>query len=243
MTNGGRIGRTRSGWKLGVSLACGAMCVMVGGSGASAAPWTRVPPEAAVSLTASAWSSGEDVAPPRPPKAPSTRSRATDVPEVPGPPAEPDLTPELKAAATAYVDALRTLCYDSTMVAAMSLRLPADNAPVTPENKAAVQQVRRERQKLRESLRDLRDGPAREVRAISPERLVHASRAQAADLRLLVDADLRALDQVQDLLAQTGQDKYVAYAKAVHLLKDLETGERGARRKATLKAIMALKLV
>ncbi len=237
------MGRVKGGWGEGMLarvLGSAGVLACTAGAGAATGLAPSVPgqtPPCAVHRCAPE----EDAAPPRPPLSATPRARPADVPEIPGPPADADLTPELKAAATAYVDALRTLCYDSTMVAAMSLKLPPDAAPVTPESKAAIQQARRARQRLRDALRDLREGPVRDLRAIPGERLVQASRALAADLRLLADADLRALDQVQDLLAQTGADKYVAFAKAAHILKDLETGERGARRKATLKAIMALK--
>lgn len=180
-------------------------------------------------------------APPRPAKVPLPRVRGSDVPLVPAPPPLPDRTADFKAAATAYSDALRNVCYDWSVVAAMSLQLPSDRAPQTPETKAQVQQVRRARQRVREALRDLREGPAKVIATFPSDRLVSASRAQAADLRLHIESDLRALDQVQELLADTGSDKYVDFAKAVHLLKDLDTGDRGARRKATLKAIMALK--
>ncbi|MBL9141480.1 MAG: hypothetical protein JNK53_06395, partial [Phycisphaerae bacterium] len=134
------------------------------------------------------------------------------------------------------------VCYDSSVVAAMCMQLAPDNAPVTPESKARLQQSRRARQRVRDSVRDLREGAAKTALAFPSDSLVTASRAQAADLRLHIEADLRALDQVQDLLAETGADKYVAYDRAIHLLKELDTGERGTRRKATLKAIMALKI-
>lgn len=170
------------------------------------------------------------------------KTRASAPPAVPGPPQLPDRTADFKLVATAYVDALRSVCYDSTVVAAMCMQLAPDNAPVTPEAKAKLQQSRRSRQKVREAVRDIRDGAAKEVLAFPTDSLVTASRAQAADLRLHVQADLRTLDEVQDLLGAVGVDKYVAYAKAMHLLKELDSGERGTRRKATLKAIMALKV-
>lgn len=175
-----------------------------------------------------------------PPSPKRPRGKA-DVPELPYPPPLPDQTVRFKSVATAYADALRGLCYDWSVVAAMCMQLPGEQAPVTAESKARLAQMRRTRVQVREMQRAFREGEARAVERFPADQLVQASRVQLADLRLHVEADLRTLDEVQGLLSESGNDRHVAYSKAVHLLKELETGERGTRRKATLKAIMALK--
>jgi len=179
-----------------------------------------------------------DTATPPSPK----RSRGKpDTPELPYPPPLPDQTVKFKSVATAYADALRGLCYDWSVVAAMCMQLPGEQAPVTAETKARLAQMRRTRVQVREMQRAFREGEARAVERFPADQLVQASRVQLADLRLHVEADLRTLDEVQGLLSESGNDRHVAFSKAVHLLKELESGERGTRRKATLKAIMALK--
>lgn len=177
---------------------------------------------------------------PAPPSPKRPRAKP-DVPELPYPPPLPDQTVKFKSVATAYADALRGLCYDWSVVAAMCMQLPGEQAPVTAETKARLAQMRRTRVQVREMQRAFREGEARAVERFPADQLVQASRVQLADLRLHVEADLRTLEEVQGLLSESGNDRHVSFSKAVHLLKELESGERGTRRKATLKAIMALK--
>lgn len=153
-----------------------------------------------------------------------------------------DRTADLKALVRRFDDELREAIYDTSVVVRMAQRLPTGNTPVTTRNRGQFTAVRRAREDLRKTLRTLHKEAFLPVLAFPLDTVPPVARSHASDLLSLAEADLQVLDEVQELLAERGPDKPTALAKAAHLIKDLDTGERGARRKKTVKAILALRV-
>jgi hypothetical protein len=181
----------------------------------------------------------ETPAPPTP--APPTPPTRDAVPPAPPDLALPDRTVDLKAAASRYSDVLRSVAFDASVATSQSLRLAPDSAPITIERKNQLITARRARERLRDAVRDLRADAARVLLEFHLDSLGAAARSCASDMQLHVAADLEALDEVLRLLVERGPDKFASFGKAAHTLRDLDSGDRGARRKATLKSILALK--
>ncbi len=226
--------------KLAMTLAGCCFVVAALGGARQAAPST-VPP-----VTPAA----EQPKKPRKPRAKPVEERGEGSKEAPAavpataaPPdiALPDRTIDLKAATSRYCDGLRSVVFDASVATSLTLRLAPESAPITIERKNQLVAAKRARERLRDAVRDLRADAARVLLEFHLDSLVAAARSCASDMQLHVAADLEALDEISRLLAERGPDKYASFSKAAHTLRDLDTGDRGARRKATLKAILALK--